>query len=639
MMGKTINIRNIIIVAVIAIALLSAYSVAKVTVGTTSPTDAWQTTATNISFKLSFTTVINGSDASFTTGNFSSANCTLFETWTNQSIFTKNITTGYIANGTISNQNISSKTYTLQDTDSAGYRWYWNCSNATVSESVVSPIKILKVDATVPTIRTEFPTAAISFTYRTSNLLVVNFTASDKNLKSCDLMIDGVVNKTNYSPNNGTVDYFGVAHLEDGTHTIATRCQDIAGNQAGNATNVTLYFDTTAPSVAEESLNLTNASWRTGTINMTFIVTDLFPSNCSLFVDNGNSSKTFVINETSFLTTGNRTNFSLVSLTPNSIATASRYYVSCKDKTGRSTNTTIKTVYVDNTNLPSSDMTLPTNGTTNPSRRPLLQWTASGDPNFLNYKLQVFNRSGTLLATTNITANYTTNYSLNLGSIATSDQWYLWNVTVYDQAGNRNTSVNASYSLKVDGSRECYYLTAGWNYCGLMNNRNVSASTLATEIGSAVTQIAYYNASKALVTHVVGTSTNNFDMSNGTGILIYATADVEWNSYNNAIRSDVELFAVNLTNATIGGTFWNYYPMQNRLGMTFAEIEIGFNTLSYNYTKNEGVVAIAKVNDTGIYSYILGTGKPWNLTFNDYGEGTYYMMGEKNVSLMWNFTT
>ena len=141
-----------------------------------------------------------------------------------------------------------------------------------------------------------------------------------------------------------------------------------------------------------------------------------------------------------------------------------------------------------------------------------------------------------------------------------------------------------------------------------------------------------------MLTHVVGASSNgNYNFSNGTGILIYANSTTDWLSNANDWRTDSVVKAVTLTNASTGGSVWNYYAMQNVSGMSFEEIEVIFSARNYN--KTLGLTAVAKVNTSGVYSYILDTGSPWNETRVDYGEGLFYAMSNVNgTGIVWNYS-
>ena len=94
----------------------------------------------------------------------------------------------------------------------------------------------------------------------------------------------------------------------------------------------------------------------------------------------------------------------------------------------------------------------------------------------------------------------------------------------------------------------------------------------------------------------------------------------------------------NLTNATTGGTVWNAYPMQVMGGMTFQNIEDALNSSALNGTTTDGIVAIAKINSSGVYSYFVNMGEPYNNTFVGYRELVYFASRAINATKPFNWS-
>ncbi|MFH1850074.1 MAG: hypothetical protein ABH879_07895, partial [archaeon] len=146
----------------------------------------------------------------------------------------------------------------------------------------------LTLDVTPPVIRLAAPadsswsaTENITFAYNVSDALL--------DVANCSLIINGIVNLTNYSAEEDVSLNFSVGYLPDGSLTWAINCSDYAGNTNGSAV-MALNIDTTGPTVqVDRPRNFTNTSANTIRANAT--VTDAgIGVNATLFEYRENSS-------------------------------------------------------------------------------------------------------------------------------------------------------------------------------------------------------------------------------------------------------------------------------------------------------------------------------------------------------------
>lgn len=608
----------------------------------------WQTSS-SVDFNVSAT--IYGS------WNFSTVQCEMFADWANGTYVVSNASFADGPNGTAQ---LNLTVLGVSDSDELGWKYYVNCSNSTAKSSRgnvsltglsgLSAVSKLLVDANAPSSVAVWYSIG-SKANTTSTTLEVNVTAEDKNLRKCELMIDGVTNLTYEWPSNGTMFSFKrVSYFGEGGHTANVTCYDRAVNLKSNGTGFNWTVDTTSPvlNVIEPS---SNGTWLTSgaPVNITINITELYPLNCSLYFTNvTDDSDLGLILNSSALTVTNKSQFNFT--LPNVLGTGIeggrnntyRWYASCYDYTGNSGSTSVQTFYVDTVNPVNTTLSHPTNGSTNPSREPILTWGVNLDLNFQNYEVKVFNTSLTQVASRNITDNGTVTWSVDLSenlSITSNGQFY-WNVTIWDKANNKNGSDMATKTFTIDGSQECFYLKTGWNYCGVMRSTDTNLSKIMEELPSEVTQIAYYNESKSTITFTRGSTANGqFNVSNAAPLLIYTSSDTTWNNVTRDTPSGLltgNYIYYNITNATTGESIWNAFVMQNKSGMTFQQIEDDLKT--HTGANGTNIMSIVKKNSTGSYPYFIDFGEPLNLTFVDFGELYYIAPVTANVSQCWNYS-
>ena len=596
--------------------------------------DVWQT-SNDVLFNYTINHDVNKINLNLTM----TFNCDQWATWHNISKLSEVNMTGVSAlNDTTFNLTVNG----IPNSDSFGHVYWLNCTNSTYNLTYKTLDTKLLVDATSPTVSFTSPYA--NGTFFNNNTFSVRFTPVDWNLQQCKVFLDGVTNDTIELPTNGTKREHLFDSIPDGFHTYNVACTDKAGNRVTNGTNMTMFIDTVDPVIG--LVSPVDASWSASrAINITVNVTDSNVKDCYLYLSNQSNVSQFVLNS-SYLKMSNRinTNFSIKQMAGSGQNNTYYWYVTCNDSINRIDTTQIYSFKVDNLTSHPINATLPANGTTYALYNPMFVWTPSWDLNFDRYEISVYNSSMAAMVKVNITSNSTVSTRINMFAFKdlTSNGRFTWNITTYDKSGLFNetlTITRKEFSLR--GSEDCYFLEVGWNYCGVMRTTALRAADLASEIGSNVTMISWFNETKALSTHIVGTAVNNFTLANATSVLIYVSSNTLWANMNETVPSYVltpTYRYFNLTNGTTGNSVWNSYPMQILGGTTFQGIEDALNSSALNGTTTDGIIAIAKINSSGVFSYFVNMGEPYNNTFVGYRETVYFASRTLNATKPFNWT-
>ena len=178
--------------------------------------------------------------------------------------------------------NATSATFRLSIAD-GHHNGYVQCTDASNTTAASAPISFT-VDTHAPTLTLNSP-ANLSLLNASS--LNFSFTPADNlpDPMSCSIYLDGSLNQTNPSTQNGTPAIFAIQGINDGSHSWYVQCTDSAGNLGSSAKrNFTIY--THPPSVTLNSpanLSLSNSS--TSAFSFTAISNLSKTMNCSIFLD------------------------------------------------------------------------------------------------------------------------------------------------------------------------------------------------------------------------------------------------------------------------------------------------------------------------------------------------------------------
>lgn len=418
--------------------------------------------------------------------------------------------------------------------------------------------------------------------------------------------------------------------------------------------NWSIKVDTTAPVISE--LTPATNSWDTDGI-MVFNVnaTETNPNQCSLHFNlnySTNSSGDFVYNnDTQTYVDQLGVDFDL-----NSVGNESAFddnntgdylwNVSCDDDAGNLVETAATTFYVDKT-APSStgdlNLTEPANNGKSTDYTFDIHWsnmTTSISENFSYYEVQVDNDSDFSSIefqenVTTVSQNYTTASGLS------GDVDYYLNVTVYDIAGNKLSSLNAAEPYLYGTDSTCHTLYAGWNICSLIRGSDVNATSLCDEVGDTCSYVAKYNSTHEFETFTRGASTNaglRFGYSasaipNESAVyFIYVSEDTVFE--NRTWGGNVSDYNFTLRNASTG---WNIVPILNLSGVNLWKLDQSINGndsfdetfehQGYNDSTNNISLWMSFYNESAASgNQYLAYRANWsfnNVTFVDYGDAVW----------------
>jgi|TARA_R100001530_G_scaffold2717_1_gene4355 hypothetical protein len=582
-------------------------------------------------------------------------------------VFVENITTlAYIANGTINQYNITS----VGESPAEGWEYYWkftnnsvitdyyaNCSNI----SFTSDTYTFKVDTINPVVTVNWPPSYTTAGNFTTNSITFNATAVETNPNNGALYTNEsgtFIENNSFSYTNDTeAGNFVVDGFPDGYISYYWNFTDDSGRLGNSATTI-FFVDATAPTL--ETV-LANNSWsKTKSTAITYKPTDEFISECYLWLDTTQGGQTLVLNQTDSAIESGATNTFTVALEDTVYETPYYYTIGCVDSLGNAaTNLSGYAVNVDSTFPTIPSLTIPL-ARYQSDRQPNITHLPSIENNFLTYALEMYNSSGSFFGQVN---DSTTNMSY--GTIFASNlAWemnYTYNMTVYDRAGNRNSTVfdvnNNTAWYAADET--CAVLYEGYNYCGVIRDStpalNITLGSIATETDAEIVYI--FNNSHSWVTYVAGSSTNQYyNVSRGEVIVAYINSTTSpsnweerywtWNtSMNNEVLGDYNLSRRNNDGYQLVSLAMNFSRIN------FTELQISFeNGDSPDGTWNAD-------NNTQMLSYInnsaLGDGNnnntfvPFRMYWDindgislDYGEA--WWVNNKNETIpgetVWNRT-
>ena len=470
------------------------------------------------------------------------------------------------------------------------YKWGVSC-NDSASNRVYSQNRTFIVDTLVPDpIRILAPLNA-TFSGNVSPLVRWNQT-NDANFDKYILLVSS--NSTMYNPFmtltistitlNSTV--LSSSLGDDKSYYIQIQAYDLAGSYT-NSTQVNYTLDTVAPIVfLNTPLNNTFLADNTPDFNVT--VNDSNPNSCTALLSTPSSS-TLLINSSEIVIT-NGTQFNITPFTMND--GVYKFNIECNDSVGRRVNasTAVLQTTID-TILPTAPYIISTFHQTNSTNKiPNLLWGSSLEVNFSRYWARAYYKNNNSIAyEINITSQ-TINYTrLNLSA----GYNYSFNVTIYDLAGNFNSSGNTTNQTLYYVDPICGVLNSGWNVCGAVWTSPKSLSLIANETGA--NQVAVFNSSHQFATcnaaesktgqnckltvNISSPMGNNlsdsvYDTSINHVVFVYVNSTSDWNNRTwGAVQSNANM---TLTNAS--GIGWQIEAMWIRSGRVFGHIKDRFTT-------------------------------------------------------------
>ena len=509
--------------------------------------------------------------------------------------------TSKIINGTTLQFNV---TY-VNDSPSDGWEYYisaYNLSsmnNAGCNISFQSPTYTFKVDLTNPSITLDRPKAGQNYT---TNEIYVNFTTVESNPNVCYLYHNNsgsfVQNWSWVYLNSVTQDYT-IDNIGEGYTNYFIRCDDLSGRTSQSA-NRTIFVDTTGPTITAITGNNT---WSITTLTVLKAnVTDTNKQACVLWL-NGTAGQQELLNNmtnTTF-TSGDDVSFS-VRLADTTYPTPYYYNITCNDTSGQSVGLIGRAINVDSLKPSVVGITFP-RYLRKSDYTPTINFTTftggEVDTNFLTYSLSLFNTSGTFIGQNNLTTENSS--QITFTTSLSADMNYTYNITIWDMAGNINTTEFLNNSFSYQHYSVCATLYLGYNYCGIIGTSNKTMSAVATETSA---QYVYlYNTTHSWVTYSAGSTTNqhvNITIGEVAVVYINSTASpTYWEDRTWGATSPYNYRTnFNLTRRNNDG--YRLISVMNTTGYNFTQIELNYDniylanqlknaTLDFTYVNNSAL--------------------------------------------------
>ncbi|MBU0980310.1 MAG: hypothetical protein KJ709_05865 [Nanoarchaeota archaeon] len=330
---------------------------------------------------------------------------------------------------------VNGKPDTVQvNLNNGSYLWNVLCYDANGNSAWNSTNYTVHIDNTYPWINLNGP---INNSNHSNTYLTFNWTAGDAvalNL-TCNLTINGTVNRTGIIVGNNSAYNFTVYGFLDGTQTWNVTCWD---NLTLTNTSVTRTFRVDSTSPVVNLVAPRNDTWlEDELVTFNYTTSDDYLENCTLY---GDFSSTWKANETN-LTVANGKTDTVSILLPNGTY---KWNVLCYDNVGNSAwNSTNFSMHVDNF-PPAINLNWPPNAHSFTVNSLNFNWTAVDN------------------VALNLTCNITINGTVNGSGIAVSNgsrhnysvTGFLlgtqsWNVTCWDELNHTNTSVTRTFTRTV----------------------------------------------------------------------------------------------------------------------------------------------------------------------------------------------
>ncbi|MFC1768800.1 Ig-like domain-containing protein [Nanoarchaeota archaeon] len=534
--------------------------------------------------------------------NFNTSTNTINFNWSVTDTIDNNISCNLIINGTVNAtiySNISTN-YSVSNISDGLHYWNVTCTddggNANSSE-----IRIFTVDTTEPSITLNFPVDNYN---SSSSSINFNWTATD-NLRTdlaCNITLDGIVNVTGVSTQNGTPANYTVGNLTDGTHYWNVTCADDLGNVNISETR-SFFVDTSFPSL---TINAPEDYFNTSSTSVVFNWTASNGEDpvldCNITVDG-------VVNVSNKPSPNATPTFQIIS----NFADGVHYWnISCADDSGNANISDTRTFTVD-TQDPSITINAPEDNYNSSSSSIVFNWTAyDGLSNDLSCNITI----NDIVNVSDISSQNGTPTNYTISSFA--DGTYYWNISCADNAGNVNTSETRSF--RVDTADPNVTLVIPIDY---YNTSNVNLTFTCNATNVELTNITLYH------------NINGTFIANQTTIVSGASAEVSFNvsnipdgSYvwnceaydvvnNNAFAPANRTFTVDTTEPTITlnapeDNFNSSFPIINLNWTTTDNLD---PSLTCNITINN-VVNVSNIDSA--------SSTPTNYSILGFADGTYY---------------
>jgi hypothetical protein len=442
--------------------------------------------------------------------------------------------------------------------------------NSTATQTIV-------LDTTFPQI--VFATPYTQTGNYSQSHIEANISVTDTNLKNITINIynsDGSINQSNTSTSSPYfINYTGLA---DGTYYLNSTTYDFAGNVNSTATQ-TIVIDITSTTIGSITSTPTAPVYNNGSIQNVSVnfTSSEYPVNITFYLYNSTGS---IIN-TSGPTTLSSASDLPINFTIDPTLTDGNYSLNFTiiDSSGNNATNTIGTVVVDST-IPTAETNSPTINSGNYSATNIYVNISTVEINLDNITINIYNSDGSLnLSNSSTTSPFYWNYT------GLSDGTYYWNSTIYDLAGNLNST--STQTIVIDTTYPTISFATPYTVTGNYTLSYIEANISVTDTNLKNITINVYNSDGSLNQSNTSTTSpfywNYTNLADGIYYLNATTYDNAGNVNSTATQTIVLDTIIPIVSL--------FSPPNNTL-----EIVSGLVTFVYNVTDTT-----SQINNCSIY--------------------------------------
>jgi len=543
---------------------------------------------------------------------FNTANANVTFNWTATDALRASITCNFTIDGIVNRSSLPVTNGTWHNTSATSnfadgvHNWSVSCWDD-LGNTNSTDVRSFTVDTTAPTVTINAPAAYLNTS--TANV-VFNWTATDALIASftCNLTIDGAVNKSNMAVTNGTwYNTTATSNFADGVHNWSVTCWDSLNNT--NSPETRFFTVDTVPPAVTLVLPVSAANLSTANVTFNFTAIDALTNmSCNLSI-NG------IANQTFSATNGSNAVYASTNFTDGNY----NWSVSCWDNAGNVNSSAVARAFTVDTTAPVITIVSPANNT---------MYNISS----ISVNISVTEAHPDTTWFFNGSANETYTSSV---SVIYADGDYNLTVWSNDTAGHLSTAV-ANFTVDTTFPTINFVAPTFNSSSALMVNYipiNVSASD--THLANLTIQL--YNSSRALIDSSNTTSSNLFANFSGLPDGTY---------YFNATAYDTAGHA-NST-ATWNVTLDTTAPVIS-LNSPIAYLNTSAASLSFNWTAmdamRQNITCTLMIDGTANNTTSVQNGTPYSSALIVLNESIHNWqvncsddIGNWNISVLRNFT-
>jgi len=488
-------------------------------------------------------------------------------------------------------------------------QYYYNVTVVDkVSRSNITETRLFTIDTLFPQINFSDPTFANN-SYASNNWIFVNVSINDTNTANLTFYLyndSGLVNQTLLGAGNTSINFTSL-EITDGRYYYNVTVRDKASN-SNSTERRQIILDNTVPAINLQS-PVNNSFDHDGVILFLYTPSDPNLASCTLY---HNASGQFVANET------NSTVISGVQDLMNHTFPEGHFVwnVRCNDSSGNSRfNSSNLTFAVDTTNpqITFSGDTLPNIAFIRDDW--IFVNVSINESNFANITFYLFN---SLKSQVNKTTYYSVITMINFTSIVDTDERYYYNVTIYDLAGNSNST--ETRQITIDTLLPSIVFSAATPQNNSFFNRDwINVNVTVVEANDANITFYLFNQTIELInSSAFGAGVRGFNFTGLNRNFRYYYNVTAWDNASNKNSTETRIITLDSLFPSIDYVFPTPLNGSNLSAVSFvvnishteinpSRIQIFINNtlnLSVPYSGNFTNLTISGLNN-GVYSYFV----------------------------------